>query len=135
MMNTYTISQTAEKTGLSVHTLRYYEQEGLLPFVQRNPSGVRSFRDSDFEWLELINCLKGTGMQIKDIAHFIALCQEGDNTLEERLSLFRERKRAIEDQMRLLDKYMDKINCKIGYYEKACAERGGAGALRQDNAG
>lgn len=134
-MNTYTISQTATKTGLSVHTLRYYEQEGLLPFVHRNPSGVRSFRDSDFEWLELINCLKGTGMQIKDIAHFISLCQEGDNTLEERLELFRDRKRAIEEQMRQFDKYMQKINCKIQYYETACAEKTVHPERRRDNAG
>ena len=116
----YTISQAAEKAGLSAYTLRYYDRMGLLPFVDRSKSGIRIFEDSDLEWLEVINCLKATGMQIKEISNFLALCIEGDCTLEKRLALLREHKKSVERQMIEIQKHMKKIDHKIEYYETAC---------------
>lgn len=63
----YSIGQVAKKLGLTAHTLRYYDKEGLLPFVRKGSSGARVFEDEDVDWLIIIECLKGTGMQLKDI--------------------------------------------------------------------
>ncbi|HEX2985679.1 MAG TPA: MerR family transcriptional regulator [Caproiciproducens sp.] len=116
----YTIAQAAAKTGLTTHTLRYYEKEGLLPFVERNASGIRSFKDSDFEWLGIICCLKNTGMQIKDIKEFIGWCMEGDSTLEKRRQMFVCHKAAVEKQIEALQNYLKNIDYKIWYYTTAC---------------
>lgn len=116
----YTVTQAARRAGLTAHTLRYYDREGLLPFVDRTPSGSRAFKESDFEWLSVITCLKSTGMSIKDIRQFIDWCSQGDSTLGERLSMFKRQKQLVEQQIALLNKHMEKINHKIRYYELAC---------------
>jgi len=115
----YSIGKAAEMTGLSTFTLRYYEKEGLLPFVERTPSGTRCFKDSDFEWLAMIQCLKNTGMSIKDIREFVGWCMEGDETLEKRLAMFLARKKEVEDKMVEFQHYLDKLDFKIAYYENA----------------
>ena len=69
----YTIGDVVEKTGLSAPTLRYYGKEGLLPFVNRGNGGIRKFQETDLEWLRLIECLKASGLQIKDIKRYIDL--------------------------------------------------------------
>ena len=113
----YSIGRAAKKVGVTAHTLRYYEKEGLLPFVERTPSGLRCFKDSDFEWLSVISCLKSTGMSIKDIKVFIDWCMEGDSSLEKRLEMFRRQKELVQSQIDELQKYMDKIDHTIWYYE------------------
>jgi len=120
----YSIGKAAEKTGLSTYTLRYYEKEGLLPFVERTDSGTRCFKDSDFEWLAMINCLKNTGMSIKDIREFVGWCMEGDGTLEKRLAMFCAQKKEVEAKMEEFQHYLDKLEFKISYYEAAIEEAG-----------
>ena len=115
----YSISKAADKTGLSTFTLRYYEKEGLLPFVERTPSGTRCFKDSDFEWLAMIQCLKNTGMSIKDIKEFVGWCMEGDTTLEKRLAMFNAQRKEVEARMAEFQSYLDKLDWKIAYYENA----------------
>ena len=115
----YTISQVAEKMGVTVPTLRYYDKEGLLPFVEKKPNGTRVFKDEVFEGLAIITCMKNSGMPIKDIKRFMDLCTEGDSTLQERLEIFLERKEAVQKQMDELNKIMETINYKIWYYEAA----------------
>lgn len=122
----YTIAQAAEKTGLSEHTLRYYEREGLLPFVKRTPGGIRSFQDSDFEWLALICCLKKTGMQIKEIKQFVDWCKEGDSTLEKRREMLVGHRDAVVRRIADLRKCLDNIDCKIRCYTSACEAGTGA---------
>ena len=115
----YSISKAADRTGLSTFTLRYYEKEGLLPFVERTPSGTRCFKDSDFEWLAMIQCLKNTGMSIKDIKEFVGWCMEGDETLEKRLAMFNAQRKEVEARMTEFQSYLDKLDWKIAYYENA----------------
>lgn len=117
----YSIGEAAKKAGLSAYTLRYYDKEGLLPFVERTPAGFRIFKDSDLEWLAVISCLKNTGMSIKDIKKFINWCMEGDSTLEKRLNMFKQQKERVQDQMKELKDFMDEIDYKIWYYETALA--------------
>lgn len=116
---TYTISEVAERAGITAYTLRYYDKEGLLPFVDRNRAGVRLFKDSDYEWLAVITCLKKTGMPIKKIREFIDWCMEGDGTLHERLQVFVEHKKRVQEQVQQLTRFMEKIDYKIWYYETA----------------
>lgn len=114
-----TISKIAKESGISAHTLRYYDKEGLLPFIERSTGGVRIFKGTDIEWLSLITCLKDTGMSIKQIKSFIDLCLDGDNSLKQRYNIFIEQKRKLKEQISLLNKHMEKINNKIWYYKTA----------------
>lgn len=114
-----TIAEASKHTGLSEHTLRYYEKEGLLPSIGRDSSGCRSFQENDYEWIEVISCLKNTGMTIKGIRQFMDWCKEGDSTLQKRLELFLEQRRRAEQQMRELEQHIEKIEKKIRFYETA----------------
>jgi DNA-binding transcriptional MerR regulator len=119
MVKTYSISEVAKELGLTAYTLRYYDNEGLMPFVERSPSGTRVFKESDIEALKVIECLKATGMPIKEIKNFIDWCSEGDSTLQQRYDMFIERKATVEAQMEELKKTMELIEHKCFYYKTA----------------
>ena len=74
----YTVGEMAQKLGVPASTLRYYDKEGLLPFVERSSGGIRMFRETDFEWLQVIRCMKKAGMSIKDIRQYIELSMQGE---------------------------------------------------------
>lgn len=116
---TYTISQAAEKAGISVYTLRYYDKEGLMPFLDKLEDGTRVFKDSDFAWLRTITCLKDTGMSIKEIREFVGLCMGGDRTLKERLFIIRRHQEQFERQMEQMERHRKTIQWKVRYYETA----------------
>ena len=105
--------------GVTVPTLRYYDKEGLLPFVDKKANGTRVFKDEDFQGLALIKCMKNSGVPIKEIKKYMDLCKEGDSTLQQRLEIFLDRKEAVLKQMEELNKVMETINHKIKYYETA----------------
>lgn len=115
----YTIGEAAEKMQLTAYTLRYYDKEGLLPFVERNEKGIRRFKEGDFGWLAIIECLKASGMPIKDIKTFIDWCMEGDHTLQQRYDMFVERRKVVEGQMAALQKILNTIDYKCWYYKTA----------------
>jgi DNA-binding transcriptional MerR regulator len=115
----YSIGEVAEKLNLPASTIRYYDKEGLLPFIERRESGIRKFADSDVSMLELIECLKNTGMPIKDIKQFSEWCTKGDLTLQERYDMFLERRKIVEEQIAVLQKSLAKIDHKCWYYETA----------------
>ncbi|WP_077624871.1 MerR family transcriptional regulator [Sediminibacillus massiliensis] len=118
-MKTYSISEIAKELNLTVYTLRYYDKEGLMPFVERTDNGTRLFKESDIDALKIIECLKSTGMPIKEIKNFIDWCSEGDSTLEQRYHMFIERKQTVEAQMEELKKTMELIEHKCWYYKTA----------------
>ncbi|MEH7479562.1 MerR family transcriptional regulator [Neobacillus drentensis] len=118
-MKTYSISEVAKELNLTVYTLRYYDKEGLIPFVERTPSGTRVFKESDIDALKVIECLKATGMPIKEIKTFIDWCSDGDSTLKQRYDMFLDRKAHVEAQMEELKKTMEVIEHKCLYYKTA----------------
>ncbi|KGR91721.1 MerR family transcriptional regulator [Ureibacillus massiliensis 4400831 = CIP 108448 = CCUG 49529] len=118
-MKTYSISEVAKELNLTVYTLRYYDKEGLIPFVERSSSGIRIFKESDIDALRIIECLKATGMPIKEIKNFIDWCSKGDSTLQQRYDMFLERKATVEAQMEELKKTMKVIEHKCFYYKTA----------------
>ncbi len=115
----YSISDVSKMTNLPISTLRYYDKEGLLPYIERKASGYRVFKDDDIRMLEIIECFKNTGMSIKEIKHFIELVKQGNSSLQERYNLFLERKKTVEKQMEDLQKQLDLINYKCEYYYAA----------------
>ena len=119
----YKISEAAKKLNIPPSTLRFYDKEGFLPFVDRSSGGIRVFKDADFEWLNIIECLKRTGMPIKDIKSFIDWCMEGDSTIQQRYNMFHERKKIVETQIAELQKILDTIKYKCWYYETTLAAR------------
>jgi DNA-binding transcriptional MerR regulator len=125
----YIIGEAAERLGLTAPTLRYYDKEGLLPYVDRSASGIRMFKEADFEWLRLIECLKATGMPIRDIRRFIDWNMQGDSTLGLRRDMFHERKRIVEAQIETMKKTLDMIEYKCWYYDVA-AEAGTCDAVK-----
>ena len=115
----YTVGEMAKKLGVAPSTLRYYDQEGLLPFVERSSGGVRVFKDSDYEWLQVIGCLKKTGMQLKDIKLFIEMAMQGDETIEPRLALITKQKAAVQAQIAELGETLRTLEFKEWYYTTA----------------
>jgi len=114
----YSIQDVSKKTGLSAHTLRYYEKEGLLSPVKRTQGGIRQYRDEDLEALGMICCLKNTGMSLQEISRFIQLARQGDQTLKERVELLREHRESVIQRMNEMQKYMDKVTWKLNFYSE-----------------
>ena len=114
----YTIRQVCEKTGLSAHTLRYYEREGLLPEISRTGGGIRRYSEEDVECLSLICCLKNTGMPLQEIGEFVHLTQQGDQTLKERCRLLLKHRETVLKRMEEMQKHLDKVTGKITYFSE-----------------
>lgn len=118
----YTVGEMARKMGVAPSTLRYYDKEGLLPFVERSDGGVRVFKDADYEWLAIIECLKKTGMPLRDIKEFVVMAMAGDETIDGRLELIKKQKDAVERQIAELREVLQVLEFKRWYYETAKKE-------------
>jgi DNA-binding transcriptional MerR regulator len=111
------IGQVSERTGLSVHALRFYEREGLLPEeIRRDPGGRRVYSDDDLEWLETCIMLRATGMSLPDVRRYTELVKQGEHNAAERVALLRGHEQRVLDQMAQLDKCLDLVRHKISYY-------------------
>ncbi|CDE15941.1 transcriptional regulator MerR family [Clostridium sp. CAG:288] len=117
----YTIGQVAKLTGLSISTIRYYDKEGLLNGINRK-SGIRSFNDKDLNTIRVIECLKNSGMLIKEIRDFMKLCEEGDSSLNERYNFFLDQEKKVQDQIKSLNQTLKLIKFKQWYYFKAISD-------------
>lgn len=115
----YTVGQMAKRMGVAASTLRYYDKEGLLPFVERSDGGIRMFKDSDMESLAMIECLKKTGMSIKDIKLFMDLCADGDSTIDARLQLIDRQRDSVTAQIDQLQQTLATLNYKHWFYQTA----------------
>lgn len=114
----YTIGEVSKMFGLPISTLRYYDKEGLFPNIERT-SGVRKFNDKELEGLRVIDCLKKSGMEIKEIKLFMQWCVEGSSTYAKRKELFESRKKAVETEIDQMQKTLDMLRFKCWYYEQA----------------
>ena len=114
----YTIGQVSEMFSLPISTLRFYDKEGLFPDMERQ-SGIRRFSEREIEALRVIECLKESGLEIKEIKQFMQWCSEGASTYPQRKELFETRKKAVEQEMEKLKKTLNMLNFKCWYYETA----------------
>ena len=115
----YTIGEMARKLNVAPSTLRYYDKEGLLPFVERSNGGIRMFKDEDMEWLRMLGCLKKAGMPLKEIRSFMDLSRRGDDTIDQRLTLIEKQRRSVLDQQRQLEDTLLMLDYKRWYYQTA----------------
>ena len=115
----YTVGEMAKLLGITASTLRYYDKEGLLPFVERSSGGIRMFQESDFEWLQVIGCMKKAGMSIRDIRRYIELAMQGDDTIETRLQMFRHQREVVTQQLAELRHTLETVEYKCWFYETA----------------
>ena len=115
----YTVGEMAKKLGVAPSTLRYYDKEGLLPFVERSGGGIRMFKEEDFQWLSVIECLKKAGLPIKEIKTFMDWCMEGDSTIDQRLALMKEQRDIVKKQIAQMQDTLAILDYKCWYYETA----------------
>lgn len=114
----YTIKEVAAITGLSAHTIRYYDNENLIPGVDRTDGNARLFSDYNISWLHLVNCLRTTGLPVEQVRHYIRLCQKGDSTIPERGEMIFKQKKVLHQQIRDLQRQMEVLKYKEKYYKE-----------------
>lgn len=113
----YSIGQVSEMFGLTVSTLRYYDKQGLFPGLERS-SGIRRFGEREIESLRIIECLKKSGLEIKDIKQFMDWCVEGESTYPQRKALFEKQRKTVEAEIERMAQVLDMIKFKCWYYEQ-----------------
>ncbi len=111
----YSIGEFARQTNLSVHTLRYYEQEGLL-CPERNAANRRCYSENDLAWVDFIKRLKATGMPIKEIKRYAELRAAGESSLRERMEMLMAHRELLEKQIEHLQAHLAKLDEKISIY-------------------
>ena len=116
---TYSIGEISRRFGLPQSTLRYYDKEGLLPDVQRCNGGIRRFDERTVEALRVIECLKKSGMEIRDIKQFMIWCGQGPATYEKRLEMFRQQREKMQQELERMYQTLAMIDFKCWYYTQA----------------
>lgn len=117
----YTIGQVSEMFQLPISTLRYYDKEGFFPNLERK-GNIRYFSDNELEALQVIECLKRSGLEIKDIKQFFDWVTEGSSSYTKRKELFEHRKAAVKEEIKQLEKTLAMLEFKCWYYDTAIAD-------------
>ena len=117
----YTIGQVSEMFDIPVSTLRYYDKQGLFPHIER-ASGIRRFGDRELEALKLIECLKRSGLEIREIRQFMEWVAEGPSTYPQRKELIERTRERVEQEQASLQRALDMLTFKSWYYEQAIAD-------------
>lgn len=117
----YTIGQVSEMFHLPISTLRYYDKEGFFPDLKRK-GNIRYFSDNEIEALRVIECLKKSGLEIKDIKQFFIWVTEGSSSYSKRKKLFENRRSAVEEEIKQLEKILAMLKFKCWYYETAMTD-------------
>lgn len=112
----YTISEVEARTGLTQHTLRWYERIGLMPHVDRSHSGQRRFTDKDLDWLSFVGKLRATGMSVADMVRYAELVREGKHTVDERRELLERTRRDVRARLAELTDALEVLDFKINMY-------------------
>ena len=118
MENLFSIQQVASMTGLSTHTLRYYEKIGLIKNVQRDQTGYRQYTDVDLAWIQFLIRLRVTGMSMLKVKQFSDLRQKGDSTITARKELLEEHYKDVLGKIEELELNSQGIEEKIAHYKK-----------------
>lgn len=111
------IKEVSEMTGISIDTLRYYEKEGLLDYVQRDENGRRNYGEDDLEKIEFIRCMRSAGIPVGTIAEYMKMCAAGDDTIPDRKQLLLREREAQLEKMKQLQECLNRLDCKIETYE------------------
>ena len=117
-----TIAEVSEKYVLSSDTIRYYERIGLLPHINRKKSGVRDFTEEDCRRIEFVKCMRSAGIPIEALIEYVALFQQGEETIEVRKELLIEQRRLLAERVEEMTRNLERLDCKILGYDKCVAE-------------
>ncbi|MEV8591641.1 MerR family transcriptional regulator [Streptomyces sp. NPDC052012] len=115
----YTISEVAALTGLTAHTLRWYERIGLMPHIDRSHTGQRRYTNRDLDWLALVGKLRLTGMPVADMVRYAELVREGDHTYPERFELLKATREDVLARIAELQGTLAVLDRKISFYADA----------------
>ena len=113
-----TIAEVSKKYELSADTLRYYERIGLVPPVPRNKSGIRDYDTESCQWVELMKCMRSAGVQIEALIEYVALFQQGDETIGARKALLIEQRDQLVERMAEMQRSLDRLNDEIERYDQ-----------------
>lgn len=117
-----TIKEVSEKYNLPTSTLRYYEQEHLIPSVKRLQNGNREYSEADCSWIEFIKCMKEAGMSIEILREYTTLYQQGEKTRTKRLELLKQERVKIAQKIKTMQQHLEKLDYKIDNYNTAFKE-------------
>ncbi|MER5535129.1 MerR family transcriptional regulator [Streptomyces mirabilis] len=115
----YTISEVVAFTGLTAHTLRWYERIGLMPHIDRSHTGQRRYSNRDLDWLDLVGKLRLTGMPVADMVRYAELVREGDDTYIARFELLEATRRDVKARIAELQDTLAVLDHKISFYADA----------------
>ncbi|AIQ67042.1 MerR family transcriptional regulator [Paenibacillus graminis] len=118
MDNLLTIQEMSRLTGLSAHTLRYYEKEGMLEGVVRNEQGYRVYSEADVSWVQFLVVLRELDIPIREMKRYSNLRSQGPSTVHERRLMLEAHQSRVEEQRRKLSGSLEKIARKIEYYKE-----------------
>lgn len=117
-MTTLSPAAAADRTGVSIDTLRYYEREGLIGPIRRSAGGRREYTEDDLFWIGLVTCFRGAGLGIADLRGFVAILR-AEHSPQDRVAYLRERRAVLEQQRAALGRAMEILDEKIAYYSRA----------------
>jgi DNA-binding transcriptional MerR regulator len=117
------IAEVSEQYGISSDTLRYYERIGLIPPVNRSESGIRDYNEVDMRRVEFIKCMRSAGLPIEVLIEYVALVQQGDQSIEARKEILIEQREHLAARMAEMQKTLDLLDYKISVYENAVLKR------------
>ena len=112
----YTVKEVAQIMKISAHTVRYYDNEGLIPFVSRTQSNVRMFSEYDLSWIRTVHCLRATNLSINDIKKYIDLCLKGNKTIPQRAKIIFNQEKNLKEHLKQLQEQMKVLQIKKKYY-------------------
>jgi DNA-binding transcriptional MerR regulator len=117
------IAEVSEQYGISTDTLRYYERVGLIPPVNRNGSGIRDYNELDLRRVDFIKCMRSAGLPIEVLIDYVALVQQGDETIDARKEILKEQRVLLLTRMQEMQKTLDILDHKIEVYENAVLKK------------
>jgi DNA-binding transcriptional MerR regulator len=117
------IAKVSERYGIPADTLRYYERVGLIPPVQRTENGIRDYSEIDLRRVEFIKCMRGAGLPIEVLIMYVALVQQGDQTIEARKEILQVQRDQLAAKMKEMQKTLDLLDHKISVYENAVLKK------------
>ncbi len=112
----YTVKEVAQIMKISAHTVRYYDNEGLIPFVSRTQSNARMFSEYDLSWIRTVHCLRATNLSINDIKKYIELCLKGNKTIPQRAKIIFNQEKNLKEYLKQLQEQMKVLQIKKKYY-------------------
>lgn len=115
-----TIAEVSKKFGLTADTLRYYERIGLIPPVKRSSSGIRTYDDTDCNWVEFIKCMRGVGIPVEMLIEYVAMFNQGADTIGARKELLVEQRQQLALKIVEMQAVLERLDNKIDGYEERC---------------